>query len=78
MILKFDEPIPTKSGESVVKLWNEMQECWQKFKTAKLNDDLGTVKTNAKRIQEIQDDLGLSIAEFPELQTTKVTKGTPT
>jgi hypothetical protein len=64
MIYNWTEPIPTKSGRLVKDIWNELQECWQNYKTAVLNDDLLTQKVNAKRIQELQDDLGLTVTPF--------------
>ena len=65
--LKFDEPVKTKSGEQVIVLWKELQECWSNYKKARSSDELIQMQVNAKRIQEIQDDLGLTVAKFPEL-----------
>jgi hypothetical protein len=72
-MLKFDKPIPTKSGERVIKIWNELQECWDKYKKAKLNSDLPIMREYASRIRTLQDDLGITQAEFPELKTEQIT-----
>lgn len=71
-MLKFDEPIPTKSGERVIRIWNELQECWDKYKKAKLDTDLVTMREHASRIQALQDDLGITKAEFPELTAEQI------
>lgn len=67
MIYKFDEPIPTKSGESVVKLWNELQDCKVEYSRSKMCNNLENTIINARRIQEIQDDLGIAVESFPEV-----------
>jgi len=71
-MLKFDEPIPTKSGERVVKIWNDLQECWSRYKKARIDSDLSTMKEYASKIQALQDDLGITQAEFPELSTEQI------
>jgi len=71
-MLKFDEPMPTKSGERVVKIWNELQECWATYKKARLDSDLPKMKEFASKIQGLQDDLGITQAKFPELTKFKV------
>ena len=72
-MLKFDEPIPTKSGERVVTIWKELQECWATYKKARLDSDLSTMKEYANKIRTLQDDLGITQAEFPELKTEQIT-----
>ena len=67
MVLKFDEPIPTKSGERVSVLWHELLDKWQEFKTARLIDDQLIMYTSARRIRELHDDLGITVADFPQL-----------
>lgn len=71
-MLKFDEPIPTKSGDDVVKIWNELQDCWAVYKKAKLESDLPTMREYARKIRALQDDLGITQAEFPELGTEQI------
>lgn len=71
-MLKFDEPIPTKSGERVVKIWKELQECWAAYKKARLDSDLETMKEYAQKIQALQDDLGITQAGFPELEARQI------
>lgn len=67
-IYKWDEPTPTKSGESVVKLWNELLECWASYKKAKyIEPDETKAIEFAKKIRELQDDIGLTLTDFPEL-----------
>ncbi len=61
---KFTEPIPTKSGRKVKEIWDELQEQKQKFKTSNLNDDEDNKVLSAIRINELEDDLGLSITPF--------------
>lgn len=65
--LKFDEPIPTKSGEMVLVLWKELQECIGEYKRANLIDGKDLMIVKAKRIRAIQDDLGISVEKFPHL-----------
>ena len=71
-MLKFHSPKPTKSGESVVKIWNELKDVWGSYKRAKLEDDLQKMKEYAKTIRTLQDDLGITQAEFPELRQEKI------
>lgn len=71
-MLKFDEPIPTKSGEKVAVIWKELQECWATYKKAKSDSDLPIMKEYATKIRELQDDLGLTQAEFQELKTEQI------
>jgi hypothetical protein len=65
--LKFDEPIPTKSGELVIVLWRELQECISEYKRNNLIDDKESILIKAKRIRAIQDDLGITVEKFPHL-----------
>lgn len=67
-MLKFDEPIPTKSGEEVVTIWKQLQDCWSIYKKSRLDSDLPSMREYATKIRELQDDLGLTQAEFPELE----------
>ena len=71
-MLKFDEPIPTKTGRYVVNIWDELQECWAVYKKARLDSDLPTMKVYASKIQALQDDLGITQAKFPELRTEQI------
>ncbi len=71
-MLKFDEPMPTKSGERVVKIWNDLQECWAIYKKARLDSDLPKMKEYAGKIQALQDDLGITQAKFPELKVEQI------
>jgi len=72
-MLKFDEPIPTKSGERVVTIWKELQECWAVYKKARLDSDLPTMRKYANKIRTLQDDLGITQEEFPELKLQQKT-----
>lgn len=72
-MLKFDKPIPTKSGERVIKIWNELQECWPAYRNARLDSDLPKMREYANKIRLLQDDLGITRAEFPELKTEQIT-----
>jgi hypothetical protein len=65
---KFDEPIPTKSGRSVKAIWDELQDCWASYKKYFWleNDKLNAI-IQAKHIRKLQEDLGITIAEFSEL-----------
>ena len=64
----FDEPIPTKSGNLISHIWAELQQSWKLYKKARLDQDLITMKKQASKIQAFQDDLGLTQAQFPELE----------
>ena len=67
-MLKFQNPCPTKSGKSVVKVWGDLKENWRLYKRAKLEDDFEQMRVLAAKIKNIQEDLGIKQAEFPELQ----------
>ena len=71
-MFKFQNPRKTKSGESVITLWNEIKENWRIYKRAKLEDDFSKMRVAALRIVELQDDLGIKKVEFPELQETEI------
>jgi len=71
-MLKFDEPMPTKSGERVIKIWKDLQECWAAYKKVRLNSDLPKMKEYASKIQELQEDLGITKAKFPELRSEQI------
>jgi hypothetical protein len=65
---KFDEPTPTKSGERVIDLWNQLNKYWGYYKKAKVCEELPRQIRFAKKIQKIQDDLGLRVEDFFELR----------
>lgn len=71
-MLKFDEPVRTKSGDSVVKIWRELQECWASYKKARVDSDLPTMREYANKIRTLQDDLGITKADFPELKNEQL------
>jgi hypothetical protein len=64
-MLKFDNPVTAKSGERMVKIWNELQEYWSIYKKARIDSDLDVMREYATKIQTLQDDLGITKAEFP-------------
>lgn len=71
-MFKFDEPIPTKSGERVAVIWKELQECWATYKKSRLDSNFPVMRECATKIRALQDDLGLTQAEFPELKTEQI------
>ena len=71
-MLKFHSPKPTKSGDNAVKVWNELKETWGFYKTARLESNLEKMREYAKRIRDLQEDFGITKAEFPELKKFKV------
>lgn len=71
-MLKFDKPVTTKSGEHMAKIWKELQECWAIYKKARMDSDLDAMREHATKIQTLQDDLGITTAEFPELQVKQI------
>ena len=66
-IYKWTEPKPTKSGRDVIDIWNDLKDVEQKFKTARLEDNLDDMVNNAVLIQAYQSDLGLTVTGFPFL-----------
>lgn len=66
-MIKFDKPIQTKSGMDITDVWNELQECWSVYKKAKLDHDLQITRECALKIRQLQNDIGLKKAKFPEL-----------
>lgn len=71
-MITFDKPIETKSGEDIVRVWKELQEAWSVYKKAKFDHDTETVIEYATKIQELQEDIGLKKAEFPELKKQEI------
>jgi len=71
-MLKFHPPKPTKSGDNAVKIWNELKETWGYYKTARLESNLEKMREYAKRIRYLQEDFGITKAEFPELRTEEI------
>ncbi len=71
-MFKFQNPRKTKSGESVITIWNEIKENWRIYKRAKLEDDFSKMRVASLRIIELQDDLGIKKTEFLELQEAKI------
>ena len=71
-MLNFTSPQPTRSGESVLKIWNELKENWKVYKRARLEDDYTKMQEIAILIVKLQEDLGIKKAEFPELKEEKV------
>ncbi|GEM_PF-5936378 len=71
-MIQFDKPIQTKSGNDIVAVWGELQECWVTYKKARSNHDFPTMREYAKRIRDLQADIGLKQAEFPELKTEQI------
>lgn len=67
-MLKFDNPVTAKSGERVTKIWQDLQDCWSAYKKARTGSDLNSMKEYASKIRILQDDLGITKAEFPELK----------
>lgn len=65
---KFDAPIPTRSGHLISYVWAELQQSWKLYKKARLEHDLFIMKKQALKIQSLQEDLGLTKAQFPELE----------
>lgn len=66
-MLKFDYPRPTKSGEKISKIWNDLLSTWEEFKTARLENNILKMRECATKIRVLQDDLGITKADFPEL-----------
>jgi len=66
-MLKFQSPKPTKSGESIIKIWSELKENWHLYKRAQLEDDFVKMREIASQIKNMQEDLGIKQASFPEL-----------
>lgn len=54
--------------ENVGILWRELQEQWKTFKDAESKQDQKLMVSTARRIQDIQDDLGLHVANFGDLE----------
>jgi len=71
---KFDEPIPTKSGRCVIEIWNELKDYKSKRAKAHFDGDKVNEIIYAKRIQKNEDDLGLTVTEFPQFGLTKSEK----
>lgn len=69
MKYKFDEPLRTKSGKSVVELWNELKEqkrLYNKWTYLEKNNELRLL--TAIKIRHLQDDLGIKQSEYPDLE----------
>jgi len=66
-MIRFDKPAQTKSGLDIDKVWIELQKCCAEYKKAKLDHDRETMRHHAPRIRQLQSDIGLTQAQFPEL-----------
>lgn len=71
-MFKFEQPKPTKSGKKSVELWKELKRTWRKYKMAQFQSNLSETREFAKKIRELQEDLGVTQADFPELKLQKV------
>lgn len=69
---KFYPPKPTKSGDSAIKIWNELKETWGYYKTARLESNLEKMREYAMKIRDLQEDFGITKAGFPELNLQKI------
>lgn len=69
MKIKFDKPITTKSGRSIVELWNKL-----KFARHKYQYHSSIEKENflriyyAVQVRYLQDDLKMTQTNYPELE----------
>ncbi len=68
MVIKFDEPMPTKSGRRVSEIWRDLQTSWRHYKSYRLNNDKINMVIQAKEIRRHQADLGCTLDMFPELE----------
>jgi len=69
MKYKFDEPIKTKSGRSVVELWNELKEVKHLYtKYTILDKDAHLALHYAVQIRKLEYDIGLTPTLFPNLR----------
>ena len=71
-MLKFEYPRPTKSGEKISKIWHELLSVWGDYKTARLENNALKMRECAAKIRILQDDLGITKADFPELNEIEV------
>lgn len=71
-MFKFEQPRPTKSGKKSVEIWKELKRTWRKYKMAQLQSDLPKMREYAMKIRDLQEDFGITQAEFPELTKFKV------
>ncbi len=70
--MKFDKPIDTKSGHDIVKIWNDLKEEWRLYKKfTYFEPNKEQQITHAKQIRHLQDDLGLTLSKFPDLNLTE-------
>ncbi|MFN3622191.1 MAG: hypothetical protein ACK4TI_04790, partial [Nitrososphaerales archaeon] len=47
--------------------WGALKKAWKAYKIAKVQNDKERMKEYAKRIQTLQKELGLTVANFPDL-----------
>ena len=47
--------------------WGALKKSWKAYKIAKVQNDKSKMKEYATRIRTLQKDLGVRLAEFPEL-----------
>ncbi len=71
-MFKFEQPRPTKSGKKAVEIWKELKRTWRKYKMAQFESNLSEMREFAKRIEDLQEDLGITKAQFPELKEEKI------
>lgn len=69
MKIKFDEPIGTKSGRSVVELWNKLKEAKHQYtKYTYLEKNSFLRIEYATQIRFLQDDIKMNQTKYPELE----------
>jgi gluconate kinase len=56
-------PCGFKNGES----WGALKKCWKGYRIAKVNDDEILMREYARRIQTLEEQLGVPTASFPNL-----------
>jgi hypothetical protein len=61
------ELVESGSGYSVGQTWGALKRCWRGYHIASKDDDYELMLLYAKRIQKLQFELDIEVADFPDL-----------
>lgn len=64
---RYDGEAPYSIGFSINETWGALKRCWRGYRIAKKDGDGKLMKLYAKRVRKLEFELGIGIAEFPDI-----------
>lgn len=64
---RYDGDTPNHPAFTINETWGALKRCWRGYRIAKKYGDGERMKLYAKRIRKLQFELGISIADFPDI-----------